>query len=740
MPPKKIIKLDPKQHTLFGLLGQQKQTDTNSKASKSETGDLDDNSQTEPTPTSSDKQKKQRSFQDEWTKYYSWLAYNKDENYMYCTLCTEAKKRNGMSQDAKCRNFQNSTLTRHAGLTEHKILIEAPSLRNDLRIVNEKKDSKEERAMQIVFRCLHFLIGEDIALVKFKPLVEFLHNLVKDGYDLNDMGVLKMSDIGYESSYTSSEILSCMADVVEDNLKSELEESEVVTVLADESTDIANHKRLVVYAQIISEDMAPKTRFVANVECQDATGSGIAKSIMNELNKRGVPNEKIMSLGSDGASVMTGKINGCAAVMRRENPHLSNIHCVAHKLALCTSQAAENIPLLKKHQQILTDLFYYFKGSAKRAAKLHEIQVLVDDPALTIKEIHSVRWLSYFNALTAVFRTIDSLMTYLADVGVNDPKANGLKKKIATDQFISISYMMMDAMAPVTVLSQFFQTENVDVALVRVKLDLCLGDLEKIKAMESPYLSKLKEDLSETESTFKEHQVTRTGFNLQNVTEDFINSLTSNIKSRFPDNDLLANFSVLALRPISFLSPQELDDFGTKEIQSLCDTYGSQQTVVWKEGGLEHQKTSQSLIDSEKTLVEWKLLKKVVLAEQYSRDSLVNLWQSVVKYHRNQFPNLTTLARLAITCAVHTAGCERGFSVQNRILTTFRNRLSVDTQQQLMQVKLETDSGHKLQQQQAPDNQTKTSTARKQFDFHAALNKWRQAKNRRIFKLKSLKN
>ena len=139
MPPKKIIKLDPKQHTLFDLLGQQKQTDTNSKASKSETGDLDDNSQTEPTPTSSDKPKKQKSFQDDWTKYYSWLAYNKDENYMYCTLCTEAKKRNGMSQDAKCRNFQNSTLTRHAGLTEHKILIDAPSLRNDLRIVNQKR-------------------------------------------------------------------------------------------------------------------------------------------------------------------------------------------------------------------------------------------------------------------------------------------------------------------------------------------------------------------------------------------------------------------------------------------------------------------------------------------------------------------------------------------------------------------------------------------------------------------------
>ena len=40
--------------------------------------------------------------------------------------------------------------------------------------------------------------------------------------------------------------------------------------------------------------------------------------------------------------------------------------------------------------------------------------------------------------------------------------------QIATDTFISITYLMMDAMAPVTILSQFFQTENVDVAFVKV--------------------------------------------------------------------------------------------------------------------------------------------------------------------------------------------------------------------------------------------------------------------------------
>lgn len=74
--------------------------------------------------------------------------------------------------------------------------------------------------------------------------------------------------------------------------------------------------------------------------------------------------------------------------------------------------------------------YIFLKGSAKRAAKIHQVQKLLDDPTLTYKEIHSVRWLSYFSALTTVYRTTDSLLSYLAEVGTADPKANGLKKKV----------------------------------------------------------------------------------------------------------------------------------------------------------------------------------------------------------------------------------------------------------------------------------------------------------------------
>ena len=95
---------------------------------------------------------------------------------------------------------------------------------------------------------------------------------------------------------------------------------------------------------------------------------------------------------------------------------------------------------LKQHQEILTDLF---KASSKRAAKIKQVQEILQDPILTYKELRSVQWLSYFIALTVVFRTLDSLLTYLGEAGTGnkDTKAVGRKRKVSSLAFqIKLEY------------------------------------------------------------------------------------------------------------------------------------------------------------------------------------------------------------------------------------------------------------------------------------------------------------
>ena len=63
---------------------------------------------------------------------------------------------------------------------------------------------------------------------------------------------------------------------------------------------------------------------------------------------------------------------------------------------------------------------------------------------------------------------------------------------------------------------------------------MCLNELDKVKSLESPYLNQLKTDLPPEDSTFKgQHLITRSNFNLKAITEEFIDSLVINIKSRY---------------------------------------------------------------------------------------------------------------------------------------------------------------------------------------------------------------
>ena len=82
---------------------------------------------------------------------------------------------------------------------------------------------------------------------------------------------------------------------------------------------------------------------------------------------------------------------GLTGYMARGNPMIVNYHCITHKLALVTSQAADAVPYLVEYQSVLTGIFYFFKASTNRTQRLSEIQILLDEPVLKVKEVHQVR-------------------------------------------------------------------------------------------------------------------------------------------------------------------------------------------------------------------------------------------------------------------------------------------------------------------------------------------------------------
>ena len=118
------------------------------------------------------------------------------------------------------------------------------------------------------------------------------------------------------------------------------------------------------------------------------------------------------------------------------------------------------------------------------------------------------------------------------------------------------------------------------------------------------------------------------------------------------------------MRPLSFVPSSDLQTWGNQELKVLLTHFDS--NPADGEGWFLDSKTARH---------EWSLVKHLVLQEKYPRDNMGTLSSTIDKFHKHSFPNLLKLAAMALTLPIHTADCERGFSLQNNLKNCQRNRL-----------------------------------------------------------------
>ena len=134
-----------------------------------------------------------------------------------------------------------------------------------------------------------------------------------------------------------------------------------ISLLTDDSTDISVTKKLVIYARAVNTDFRPLTMVLENVRVTDGKAETITQALTDLLHRKNLSIDSVFGLGSNEAAVMTSKKQGVTGKLLNLNPKLINVHCIAHRLALATSEAAENVLYLKEFQEMLTSLYYYFK-------------------------------------------------------------------------------------------------------------------------------------------------------------------------------------------------------------------------------------------------------------------------------------------------------------------------------------------------------------------------------------------
>ena len=129
----------------------------------------------------------------------------------------------------------------------------------------------------------------------------------------------------------------------------------------------------------------------------NGTADTIETVLFEYLESNNLPLTKLIGLGTDGAKVLTGRINGVGVRLKRRQPMLTSIHCVCHRLALAAAQAGKPSSTRSSSQRchssitsIRIDLSACQAKSNPRASR--------NPPTLKLKKAADTRWLSHENA------------------------------------------------------------------------------------------------------------------------------------------------------------------------------------------------------------------------------------------------------------------------------------------------------------------------------------------------------
>ena len=101
-----------------------------------------------------------------------------------------------------------------------------------------------------------------------------------------------------ESYYTANEILSAISTQINEEVNEWTWRSPFITMLADESTDIANKKWMTMHEGINDPKMSvAETIYLRDMEYEDGIGEGLAQEILHKAQKGKQLPQRLLDLG-----------------------------------------------------------------------------------------------------------------------------------------------------------------------------------------------------------------------------------------------------------------------------------------------------------------------------------------------------------------------------------------------------------------------------------------------------------
>ncbi|CAG8439374.1 16636_t:CDS:2 [Cetraspora pellucida] len=258
----------------------------------------------------------------------------------------------------------------------------------------------------------------------------------------------------YSNTHSAYKFISAIGRVIEEAICQEIQKSPVWSIMIDESNTITTTKNLAIVSKHISNNF-PVYRYLGMIELKEGTANAIVNKLNIFLQAKNLPIDRLMNIGSDGASVMLECNNGVAAQFKKKNSYFIEHHCIFYHLALASEDAASSISYLH----------------------LKMVEARLEEPELHLLKIITTQWLSLSNVVSNLHRVISSVVQALKEDYIKSKTAKMLYK-IINQNFLLTTHFLADILT--NYVSLYEIKIQIDTVIQKIRSDF-LATIENLQ-------------------------------------------------------------------------------------------------------------------------------------------------------------------------------------------------------------------------------------------------------------------
>ena len=384
-------------------------------------------------------------FSSSWYSTFPWLTVCVTRGKAFCVVCRYCSEKNLLGLSKKGDDaftlvgFDNWKKARerfntHALSDTHKeavLKIELSKQESVHALINKQAMAEQKVRQQMLLKqisSLKYLLRQGLAVRGHDDLEGNLLQLLK----LRSSDCTELTTWIRERRYFSPVILNeqifLMGLTVLRGLLNDIKAAQWFSIIVDEATDISHKEQLTLCVRWVDMELTIHEDPLKLVHVPKTDANTLTSVVKDCLIRFSLPISQCRGQAYDGASNMSGHLNGVAAQIEKDVPAALFLHCFAHCTNLCLQSIGRQCAPIRYALDLVMGISQLIRYSPKRTSLFLSLQSQLSPGSTTsLKPLCPTRWTVRTAAISAVLTNYSVLCAALEEINIETHDEYGMK-------------------------------------------------------------------------------------------------------------------------------------------------------------------------------------------------------------------------------------------------------------------------------------------------------------------------